>query len=301
MSSIRTVHYLLVSILAIFCVSDGVTVAQNEIGKSAQQRSKASVAVGMVGRIDQIVIPGGELEANANPDPLSKIIVRVAESYRHGDAFRYDLEFTGFEPGRYDLAKYLRRKLPDASGTSLQPIEVEIVSVLEPGKIEPSRPAPPQIRGWWTYWTRLNIFIGLWIAGLAGLFHWSNRVRKDTAAIEAEQTQPLTVAQRLKPLVQAACAGTIQTHERAELESLLIAYWTARSDANSDVSSPGHLLSKLKQHAEAGPLLTKLEEWLHMPPGDGRASEGEISELLKPYESVPDFEFAGNVITKGER
>ncbi len=299
MSICRNARFLSVPILALFCIFGVKISAQNIAAKVSQEPSKASAPVGMVGKIEQIVIPGGELEAIPTDDPLAKMIVRVAESYRHGDAFRYDLEFTGFEPGRYDLAKYLQRKSHEASPPKLPPIDVEILSVLQPGKIEPSRPEPPRIRSWWTYWTKLNIFVGLWIAGLAGFFHWSHRMRiTETAA--PENTPPLTVSQRLKPLVQAACDGTIEPHGRAELESLLIAYWTARSDAYAEIS-PGLILSKLKQDAEAGPLLARLEQWLHMPPGQGRASDAEISELLKPYESVPDFEILGNGVEHGAR
>jgi len=299
MSICRNARFLSVPIFALFCISGSKIHAQDITAKVAQEPAKASAPVGMVGKIEQIVIPGGELEAIPNDDPFAKMIVRVAESYRHGDSFRYDLEFTGFEPGRYDLAKYLQRKSREASSPKLPPIDVEILSVLEPGKIEPSRPEPPRIRSWWTYWTKLNIFVGLWIAGLAGLFHWSHRTRKIESAAP-EKTPPPTVAQRLKPLVQAACDGTIEPRERAQLESLLIAYWTARSNAYSEIS-PGLILSKLKQDAEAGPLLIKLEQWLHMPPGQGRATDAEISELLKPYESVPDFEIHAHGVEPGAR
>ncbi|MBI1323462.1 hypothetical protein GC170_09785 [bacterium] len=293
------VRSCLIPILLLASVFEGKIVAQDQLGNESHAAAKVRVPVGMVGKVSQIVIPGGELEAVPNSDPLAKIIVRVAESYRHGDAYRYDLEFTGFEPGRYDLAKSLRLKIPDTSPVTLPPVEVEIVSVLEPGKIEPSRPARPEIDSWWTYWTKLNIFVGLWIAGLAGLFHWSNRVKK-VETVSTEVITPVSLSQRLKPLVTAACEGSIAPHQRAELESLLIAYWTSRSDACDEVS-PGRILSKLKQHPDAGPLLKKLEQWLHMPPGQGQASEREIAQLLKPYESLQDFEIPGITDTNGKR
>lgn len=250
--------------------------------------SKSRVPVGMVGKVTQIVIPGGELEALPDNGPLAKIVVRVAETYRHGDGYRYDLEFTGFEPGKYDLARSLKLKDPNAQAWAIAPIEVEIMSSLEAGRIEPARPEPPEIRSWWKYWTKLNIFIGCWIAGLAGLFTWSNRVNKAAKLAVAEaQAPPPTVAQRLRPLVSAACDGTLEPHARADLESLLIAYWTDRLHFDEGVA-PGHILSKLKSDPEAGLLVSKLEEWLHMPPGSGQASADEITELLKPYENVPE-------------
>jgi len=250
--------------------------------------SKSRVPVGMVGKISRIVIPGGEIEALPDDDPLAKIVVRVAETYRHGDGFRYDLEFTGFEPGTYDLARSLKPKDPNAPPGPMPLIDVEITSALAPGRIEPARPAAPEIRSWWKYWTMLNIFIGCWIAGLAGLFTWSNRVNRATKrAIAEAEAPPPTVAQRLRPLVSAACEGTLEPHARADLESLLIAYWTDRLHFDEGVA-PGHILSKLKSDPEAGPLVSKFEEWLHMPPGSGQATADEITELLKPYENVPE-------------
>lgn len=250
---------------------------------------KASAAVGMVGKIDGIVIPGGEAEALPDTDPLAKFVVRVAEIYRHGDSYRYDLEFTGFETGRFDLARGLKRKNPADTAIAMPPIEVEITGTLPPGRMEPTRPEPPAIRPWLKYWTKLNIFVGCWILGLALLFVWSNHAQKAAAGLVATSAAaaPPTVAGKLRPLVQAACEGTIEPHARAELESLLIAYWTDRLHFGEAVP-PGLILSKLKADEQAGALVSKLEEWLHMPPGTARATASEIAELLKPYENVPD-------------
>lgn len=250
--------------------------------------AKATTAVGMVGKIAGIVIPGGEVEALPDNDPLAKFVVRVAETYRHGDSYRYDLEFTGFEPGRFDLARGLKRKNPADTAIAMPPIEIVISGTLPPGRMEPTRPEPPAFRPWTKYWTKLNIFAGCWILGLALLFVWSNRVEKAAAGLrEVARTTvaPATVAERLRPLVLAACDGSIQPHARAELESLLIAYWTDRLHFD-DAVPPGLILSKLKADAQAGPLVSKLEEWLHMPPGAARASASEIAGLLKPYENV---------------
>ena len=140
------------------------------IGMGQHTVNNTSVAVGMVGKVDQILIPGGELEAVATTDPLAKIVVRVADTFRHGDAFRYNLEFTGLEPGRYDLAKSLKRKNPDESTTNIPSIDVEVTSSLPAGKLEPSKPNMLTIPGWMRYWTKLDIFVVIWIIGLALLW-----------------------------------------------------------------------------------------------------------------------------------
>ncbi|MFM7131548.1 MAG: hypothetical protein ACKO0V_19535, partial [bacterium] len=223
-------------------------------------------------------------EAVPTTDAMAKIVVRIAETYRHGDAFRYDLEFTGFEPGRYDLAKSLRRKNPEEKSAGILPIEVEVTSSLEPGRMEPSRPGGPEIPAWMTYFTKLNILIGVWILGLALLWGKSASQAQAVSRVEAP---PMTLAERLKPLVQAACGGTLEAHQRAELEMLLIGYWSDRLEL-SGKTDPGALLQTLKQHPEAGPLVAKLEEWLHMPPDKRKLTEADITGLLQHYEKVTD-------------
>ena len=64
-------------------------------------------AVGMPAVIEDLVLPGGELEA-APAAPASKIIVRIEDTARHGTAFRYRIWFTGLEPGQYDLGEAKR-------------------------------------------------------------------------------------------------------------------------------------------------------------------------------------------------
>jgi hypothetical protein len=86
-------------------------------------------------------------------------------------------------------------------------------------------------------------------------------------------------------LVKAACDGKIEPHQRAELESILIHYWTKRL-ALADDTAPGQILSILKNHPEAGPLILRLETWLHMPPGQANESFTDLTELLRPYESI---------------
>src|SRR5690242_7913189 len=69
--------------------------------------------VGIAGRLDQVVIPGSELEVVPHEDRKLPIRLRIVAVYPHGSAFRYDLEYQGLEPGSFNLKDYLRRK--DAS------------------------------------------------------------------------------------------------------------------------------------------------------------------------------------------
>ena len=91
----------------------------------------------MPGKIDQLVLPGTELEVKPLEDRRAPLVLRIAEAYPHGSAFRYDLVYYGLEPGDYDLRNYLRRKDGSALG-ELPPIPVKVDPVLPPGQVEPN-------------------------------------------------------------------------------------------------------------------------------------------------------------------
>src|SRR5678815_98809 len=84
--------------------------------------------------IAQVVVAG--LEA-----PELEVVAERVATWPHGDAFRYDLEFWGLEPGDYDLRNFLRRKngAPDAAST-LPAIPVTVKSILPPGMVTPHSP-----------------------------------------------------------------------------------------------------------------------------------------------------------------
>ena len=84
------------------------------------------------------------------------------------------------------------------------------------------------------------------------------------------------------------------------MESLLIGYWSERLELSENMA-PGQILSTLKQHAEAGPLVIRLEEWLHMPPENRQVSETDIFKLLQPYEKVTDQAHRDNLSGKGAK
>src|SRR5262249_14712758 len=69
----------------------------------------ATSTVGMPVRIEQVVLPGSELEPVAVTDK-TLVVIRIDAVYPHGTALRYDLVCYGLEPGEYDLRKYLQRK-----------------------------------------------------------------------------------------------------------------------------------------------------------------------------------------------
>ncbi len=236
-----------------------------------------TATVGMSARIKQIKLPGSELEAKPLDDSRSPVVLRVAGSFAHGTDYRYDLVYYGLEPGTYDLKNYLRRK--DGSATDdLPAISVEIKPVLPPGQVEPNQlesKASSNLGGY-----RMMLIVGgiVWFIGIfVILFAWRGKA-KDAGLAEISR---LSLADRLRPMVQNAMKGELDEIQKAELERMLLAFW--RRQLNLDELKAVDAIAKLRQHEEAGDLLRKLEMWLHRP---GQHDEVDLAELLKPYEAV---------------
>ncbi len=240
--------------------------------------SPRRASVGMPARIDQIVLPGGQLEAKPVDSREVPVVLRVVATYPHGTAFRYDLEYYGLEPGTYDLGDYLQRKDQTPLG-DLPPLQVEIVSLLPSGQILPSNPPPhpaPRLGGY-----RLWLTFGalLWLAGLATILLARRRSRR---AAEQSADKPQSLAERLQPLVAAAVEGRLTGDQSAEIERLLISYWRHR--LNLDELDPREAVAALRDHPQAGELLRAVEAWLHKPQGAG---EVNLAALLAPYRDLP--------------
>ena len=85
-----------------------------------------------------VVLPGPELEAKPIDNRLAPLVLRVIPVEAAEEGFRYHLEYTGLEPGRFDLRDYLRARKDRATATGLPPIRVTVQSILPPGKAGPS-------------------------------------------------------------------------------------------------------------------------------------------------------------------
>ncbi len=239
---------------------------------------RSATTVGMPARIEQLVLPGSELEAKPIEDRRTPVVLRIVNSYPHGSAFRYDIVYYGLEPGEFDLKDSVRRK--DGSPiTDVPSIPIKIEPVLPPGQIEPHRLvlAPAPFLGGY----RLLLIVGglVWAAGLAAILLAG---RRRQAELVLDATKPVTLADRLRPLVQSALTGTLNPGEQAELERLLIGYWRKR--LKLERCGPAEFMPLLRAHEAAGPLLLRLEDWLHRPAG--AAEPVDVSALLAPYQAV---------------
>jgi len=233
--------------------------------------------VGIPARITDLVLPGTEL-AVAPQDSRTAVVVRIARVAPHGTAFRYDLEWTGLDPGEHDLRAFLRRK--DGTPTSdLPPIPVTVRTLLPAGQVVPHHPGADDVPRFGGYTTLLWAGGALWVAGLAWiLFGFRKRPTEDAA----QRVRPRTLAERLRPLVESALAGRLSRAERAQLELSLVAWWRTRLGLDDRHPEAAH--AALREHAEAGPLLRQLDEWLHKP---GARADVDLGLLLAPYRELP--------------
>lgn len=244
---------------------------------AAQSPEATAASVGMPVTLDQLVLPGSELE----PIPLTDktpVVIRIDRTYPHGTAMRYDLVYYGLEPGDYDLSQFLRRK--DGTSTAdLPKVPVRIETLLPPGQIEPTALTfrrLPWLGGYRLLMIALAVF---WIAGLVWLLY----PRKKPAAKTVDDFEPqaVSLADRLRPLVSDAMAGRLPPEKLAELERALIVCWRRRLGLQE--TPPADALARLRQHPEASPLMNQLEVWLHRPPG---GEPVDVNALLKPYQNL---------------
>ena len=244
---------------------------------SAEPVRKSSV--GMPMRIEGLILPGDQLEARPIEDRKRPIVLRVIAVYPHGTAFRYDLEVYGLESGRYDLGDWLVHKDGSpAAGLPELPIEVE--SLLAPGQVLPHDLAAHPVNGLGGYRALLAAALVVWVLGLAAILLVRRRAR---LSAQAPVARSVSLAERLKPLVQGAMEGKLDSHGQAELERLLLTYWRRRLDLGQ--LDPRAAIVVLRDHPEAGMLLRQVEAWLHMPGGD-RATD--VVAILRPYRDLPD-------------
>lgn len=235
--------------------------------------------VGMPGRLEAVVLPGSELEAKPLTDRKSPVVLRVVAVYPHGSMFRYDLEYAGLEPGTHDLRPYLQRK--DGSSTAdLPPVTVQVNRILPPGHVEPHRleiDRGPRLGGYRFWLTVLAVVWGVGLVAILASFFFPRRGRRAAA-----DDVPVSLADRLRPLVERAAAGKATEAELAGLERGLMAYWRRR--LGLEAVNPADAMQQLRAHPEAGPLLGQLEDWLHRP--DPRTPV-DVGRLLEPYRNLP--------------
>ena len=241
----------------------------------AQARDERTATVGMRATIEQLVLTGTELVA-APSKHGAPLVLRVLATWPHGDHFRYDLEWSGLEAGTHDLALYLARK--DGSSTAgIGPIPVTVTSVLPKGKLEPGDLAPVAPRRLDGYRTDQIVFAALWVVVLLLILFVGRRRRQKAAPPVAKPT----LADRLRPLVEAVASGRADDATKAELERVLLACWRSRLGLRE--AKAADAIAAIRRHPEAGALLRQIEAWLHVPVPPATM---DLGALLAPYRAM---------------
>ena len=234
--------------------------------------------VGFPVEYHEIVLPGPEVVSRPITDRAQALLVRIDQVYKHGSDFRYNMQVIGLEAGEYDVANFLETK-DGSAHPGLPHIALKVESVLPPGQIEPhATVVNPTGRG--GYYVPLLVAGGLfWLAGLLAIIFAGHFIlgRPGTAR------QSLTLADKIRPMLVRAGEGNLDSKAAAELERSLTSFWRRR--LRLEHLSPEVLISTLRKHDEAGPLLNQLEAWLHRPDA---SDTPDLEQLLRPYRSFSE-------------
>lgn len=236
----------------------------------------APPTVGLEGKIELLLPPDLKPIAADNKSPL---LLRIASTRPHGSMVHYDLRYIGRIPGAHDLRDYLQTQ-ENNPATNLPSITVEVIGILSDqhnGWLEDQTLHSPSVFG--GYRGIVGTIVVVWALLFFPLFFLGRKKHED---VIEETVADATLADRMKPLVERAAAGSITDDDKAALERMLITYWQHELDLDEVYGE--HLIPKIREHEEAGKLLRALEDWLHRRPGTVQVN---VDELLAPYRNPP--------------
>lgn len=242
-----------------------------------------SPSVGLRAQVE-VALPGPRLVAR----PLAgddQVVLRVVSVAPAGpDRLRYQLELYGLRPGRHDLGRYLMRE-DGSPPLGIPPLPIEVLSVIPPGPAEPGQlaaQAAPRLGG---YRLLMGLAVVLWGGGLLALMFVRRGPRAAPPA--PPPAPPPRAAELLRPLVQDALGGRIDTRGQARLEALILE--TCRERLGLGELPAREAMTRLRADPEAGPIVAALELWLHAPPGPDGQERGRaaLTRVLGATEGRP--------------
>lgn len=229
--------------------------------------------IGVEGRIE-IAIPGPRLYA-APFTPGDALSVRIADATPTSKGFRYDLRYMAFGPGKYDLREYLSLA-GNARPENLPEVAIVVDSILpknHPGELLSTEVSPINLHS--SYSLVMGLLWTLWGLLLIPILFYGRQRR---AAPVAPPYNP-TTAERLRLLLERAADGTLSPEQQADLERLLMAFWSNRLNLSSERLA--ELIPHLRQHPAAGRQIALVEGWLHRrhAPTNGATARELLSDL----------------------
>lgn len=245
----------------------------------------ASTTVGIEGRV--LMRYDGAAIRGLPVNDKAAVVVRIADRADDGGHGLYDLRFIAQRAGDYDLREFLQHL--DGSGvTDAAPLPVHVGALLpedaDADLIEGRGLGAVHLGGYRTALIALGV---LWLVPPTWVI--GRRLTRRRAVAGVDTAAPLTFADQLRPLVDAALRDRLTPAEQARLEMLLLSYWSERLGLEGLARDTA--LSRLHADGRAGALILAVERWLHSPRGEEAA--GDATELLRPYRDVPAVALRG--------
>lgn len=271
---------ILVLILLFVCQCITMAHSQSNTTTAASQKNISKVERGITGT-RQFPYSGKPLRAKPQRDTDASIVLRLTALPT--DSKTYEAKFLGNKVGTFNLHANIEHE-DGSEATDLPPLAIEIVSTLpKDQRSDLFEAATFEPKVWGGY--RLSIvLIGLiWLS--IPVIVLIRRAMKPKAVIAPPIVEVVpTFADKLKPLVEAAAAGSLSVREKGQLELLLVHYWRERISLQGvDMAST---ISQLRVHPEAGQLVRTVERWLHQSDDSADSDEcspQSIMSLLEPY------------------
>ncbi|MEM0968786.1 MAG: hypothetical protein AAF191_21425 [Verrucomicrobiota bacterium] len=229
--------------------------------------------VGMRNTVEDVVLPGPKLEVKPIEALKSPVVVRLVSVHPHGSDHRYVFEYYALEEGSFDLLDFLQPSDGSPLG-ALPPIPLLVSSTLREGQRPPQVQRTNRLPTLGGYGLLSKLALAVWILGLFFLLFF----RKRQQSLSLDTGQEVTFEERLRPKVEEALAGNLDSSGYAELERMLLTFWRRRLDLA--MTDSGEAMRTLRNHEEAGPLILQLEAWLHRPKPP---EDVDLEALLEPY------------------
>ena len=216
---------------------------------------RGAVTIGVEGQ-RTIEIAGPKLLA-APFTPGDALGVRIASAEKAKDGYRYDIRYMAFGPGEHDIGKSLAG--PDGKRPEPQPaFEVSVAAILPEkysGELFATKPSAIDLRT--NYSLLMSLAWGSWAFLLVPLVYYSRDWRTRDVATKPQPS----LIERLRVLLKQAARTDLTPQQQADLEQLLLAFWSQRLNLSEQRLS--ETIQQLRVHPQAGPQWSSVERWLH--------------------------------------
>lgn len=246
---------------------------------------------GITGSIT-ITHTGEPLQAKLDQNLASPLLVRVTDQTPNaiGGEHQYRVDYIGGVAGTFDLRELITHR-DGTPATELAPMNVTIVSEL-PAKFGTDlftvSAKPMFARS--HYRLIIGLIAAIWIA--VPIFVFVRRaIHNRPAPLPPPPAPAPTLADQLRPLVEAAMNQGLSIQDQARLELLLMAFWSEQR--NLAALPPAQAIERLRSDPEASTILLAVEEWLHARGGAAPQPTRDLSQLLDPYRGHAPIAVAG--------